>query len=526
MRGIVKPSWLWKLAGSGALLGVIGFLNTDPASGKDARRAPSTFEQQVFRDDAEGQEEAVPIKRLSQQVTPPVATEKIPAEGEPGTKEPQPPTPQAAAEEEKKDEEEEKAWSLNDLFTNCCGTNWLNDNQFRLGGNTVQSFTFNFQGPQDKFNGPVTWTDRSNEYQLNQQWLYFERSTDTSKGCDWDVGGRADFLFGSSARLTTEAGLEDHINSTHAFYGVALPQFYAEVAYKKLKVKAGHWISPVGYFTVDTTQNFFNTIPYTYQYGEPFTHTGVLATWTATDQLVVGGGFTRGWDNFGNFNPNLGYIGTATYTFCDKSTLAYVHMYSNEPTQTTAVDKTFSGRYFQTLVYSRSLSEKWNYVAQSDFGHQGNALLNAGNGGQGTGGTAMWYGLNQYVYYTCNDKWTWGANFEWFRDEEGYRVGGFLPNLPNAAFGSPNAYSAGNTNVRGLSTLRNGYAGNFFQMTVGPRITFNKNVFLRPNLRLDWFSGTINPATNPGVDAGGGKPYNNGKSDYQGILGTDLVIVY
>ena len=49
----------------------------------------------------------------------------------------------------------------------------------------------------------------------------------------------------------------------------------------------GHFISPIGYFTVDTTQNFFNTIPYTYQYGEPFTHTGMLATWNATDNTGV-----------------------------------------------------------------------------------------------------------------------------------------------------------------------------------------------------------------------------------------------
>ena len=58
----------------------------------------------------------------------------------------------------------------------------------------------------------------------------------------------------------------------------ALPQFYAEVAYNDLKVKIGHFYAPVGYEVVPTTGNFFPSLPYTFQYGEPFTHTGVLAT--------------------------------------------------------------------------------------------------------------------------------------------------------------------------------------------------------------------------------------------------------
>ena len=55
-------------------------------------------------------------------------------------------------------------WTLTELFADEGGGNFLKDHNIRLYGNLVQSFTFNFQGPRDKFNGPVTWTDRSNEY--------------------------------------------------------------------------------------------------------------------------------------------------------------------------------------------------------------------------------------------------------------------------------------------------------------------------------------------------------------------------
>ena len=66
--------------------------------------------------------------------------------------------------------------------------------------------------------------------------------------------------------------------STLRFYGVAFTQFYAEVAVNDWKVKVGHWYAPVGYEVVPTTGNFFPNLPYTFQYGEPFTMTGVIGT--------------------------------------------------------------------------------------------------------------------------------------------------------------------------------------------------------------------------------------------------------
>ena len=39
------------------------------------------------------------------------------------------------------------------------------------------------------------------------------------------------------------------------------------------------------------------------------------------------------------------------------------------------------------------------------------------------GHTAYWYGVDQYLYYTINDCWKAGIRVEWFRDEDGTRVG-------------------------------------------------------------------------------------------------------
>ncbi|MCR4415687.1 MAG: porin, partial [Thermoguttaceae bacterium] len=42
-----------------------------------------------------------------------------------------------------------------------------------------QSFTWNPDSPRNRFNGPVTFFDRSNDYMLNQLYLITERVTDT-----------------------------------------------------------------------------------------------------------------------------------------------------------------------------------------------------------------------------------------------------------------------------------------------------------------------------------------------------------
>lgn len=489
--GLFVKRPLFRLAQAGTLLGAVGLGLADPSWGQEKPAAGVV--------QAHAQRQGISLGAIQ-----PISNEVEAAQIAQTPPPPAPPAPPAAdaapaaeapAEEEP---EEEEPWGLTDIFTDACGNNWMKDCGWKIGGWTAQSVTFNFSSPEDRFNGPVTWTDRSNEYQLNQQWLYIERATDTTDKC-FDIGGRIDFMFGTDARFNSATGLENNINDdiNHSFYAINLPQFYVEAAYRDVKVKMGHFLSPVGYFAVPTTANFFNSLPYTFQYGEPFNHTGMLATWTVNDKLTVGSGFTRGWDNFDNTNHNLGYLGTITYTFEDKSSLAYVAVFGAEPGSSNA-DGT-STRYLQTVVYTKPINDCLTYVLHTDYGTQGTTIAP-------NGGTARWYGLNQYLLMKQNDCLTWGANFEWFRDEDGFRVGGFLP-LP----GVPNS--------RGLPTTRSGYAGNFYQITVGPQWTPTQNLLIRPNLRFDWYSGEV-------LNAGGLLPYDDGTAGTQAILGTDVVLKY
>ena len=385
-------------------------------------------------------------------------------------------------------------------FGDCC---CLADKGITMAGWVGQSFTWNTTNPDDKFNGPVTMTDRANEYQLNQLYWYADKPTSTDG--EWDLGGRIDLLYGTDNRFTTAAGLETEGYFTNPkwtsfrFYGLAMPQAYVQFGKGDFNLKVGHFYSPVGYEVVPMTGNFFPSLPYTFQYGEPFTHTGMLASYALSDETTVGGGFTRGWDNWGGGedyrNPHLGGLVTLVQKV-GKGTFGFVWVFGPEATQANG----FRQRFLQTAVWNRPMEDNWTFVLQSDIGYQNDAVV---TGNQ----DAYWYGANGYLFKKISDKWTWGARAEWFRDQDGARVGGFLGTTADGS-------------LRGLSTGRFGYAGNFYEISVGANWRPTANWNIRPYVRFDWFDGDL---TANNTD---GKPFDNGNGNSQTLIGFDAILTY
>jgi hypothetical protein len=334
--------------------------------------------------------------------------------------------------------------------------------------------------------------------------LYMEKAT-SSECCEWDLGGRVDLLYGTDNRFTTAAGLETDGYFTNPkwtsfrFYGLAMPQLYAQVQKGDLTVKIGHFYSPVGYEVVPMTGNFFPSLPYTFQYGEPFNHVGVLADYALSDDTSIGGGVTRGWDNWGGGddyrNPHAGGLATFTRKL-GKGTVGFVWVFGPEGTQAAG----FRDRFLQTFVYSRPMEDDWTFVLQSDFGYQNDAVVTGNN-------DAYWYGANGYLFKKISDCWTWGMRAEWFRDQDGARVGGFLGETADGS-------------LRGLSTGRFGYAGNFYEISLGANWRPNANWNVRPYVRFDWFDGDL---TANNTD---GKPFDNGNGNSQTLIGFDAIYTY
>ena len=326
------------------------------------------------------------------------------------------------------------------------------------------------------FNGPTTFPDYSDGY-LNQFYAITEKTIDTGGcGCDW--GGRVDILYGTDYIFTQAVGLETREDGTPKwnsgpFYGVAMPQAYLELGYNNLSLKAGHFYTPIGYEVVPANGNFFYTHAYTMQYGEPFTHTGLLGTWKHSDCTSLVAGWVNGWDNFDRVNDTGALIAGFTWTNQEALTVALYGIASpNEPKNVLAVTNPGleTNRDMYSLVITYLLTDNLTYIFQHDYGYQHDGSTFTADP------SAEWYGINQYLLYTINDCWKAGMRFEWFRDDDGARVGAIRANNP---------LSSG------------GFAGNFYGISAGLNWSPHANFIVRPEVRYDWFDGETLTGNDP-----------------------------
>jgi Putative beta-barrel porin-2, OmpL-like. bbp2 len=358
------------------------------------------------------------------------------------------------------------------LFESLTGSNinkssFLERNGIRLDGWLDFGIGGNPRGSRDGFNGPVTFADKTNDVTLNQLYGYVERTVD-DQGNSWDFGYRADIFYGTDARFALTKNLDDNLINGSTDYKLAVPQTYLSVfapVGNGLTITAGHFYTIIGYEVVTAPDNFFFSHAYTMQYAEPFTQTGILMSYPINDNFSVTGGVVSGWDAFFQDPPN--FLGGVNFTSDDEKTSVATSLITGDATEDNK-----SNRTMYSIVVTREVTDDLQYVFQHDFGIEKNAAT--------FGQTAHWYGINQYLTYSVMDALSAALRFEWFRDEEGVRVG----------FGS----------------------NSYFGITGGLNWSPTSFLTLRPELRYDW--STNNDA------------YDGATKDDQFMISVDAIIQF
>ena len=368
---------------------------------------------------------------------------------------------------------------------------FLQERGITVGGWMEAGVYANTHGAE--FNGPLG-LENLTSFNVNQLWIFAEKKAKSEDG-DVDIGGRVDYVFGTDGPDTQAFGDQtwDFGWNSSRDYGSAIPQMYLDVAFGDWTVRGGRFLTPHGYETVPAVNNFFFSHSYTFYYGEPFTHTGLTATYKFNDKLSAFAGYVDGWDSgFDNLNRQDQFLGGINWTISDKATLAWSVLAGKFGVpmlqDVGGVNLNPIGdRVFSSLVFTYKITDKWTYVLQNDVGVN-------------TGVTPLdvhqeWYGVNQYLLYKLSDCSAFGGRFEWFRDDDGSRViPGFPPQL----------------------SLVPGNAGNYYEATVGFNYKPHANVLFRPELRWDWYDGTTVA----------GRPFNNGRSDSQLSAGFDMIVTF
>jgi len=371
---------------------------------------------------------------------------------------------------------------------------------FTVGAWANAGITYNATDPGSNYNGPVVFADRSGEFQLNQLNAYVQRAVAT-EGSKWDIGGRADVMFGTDAPYTQAFGTTTNggswdlgllNNGSNRFYGLAVPQLYAEIYApfgNGLTIKVGHFYTSIGYESVPSPDNFFYTHAYTMQFGEPFTHTGFTGSYNVNNNWsvlagAVTGSETGGWD--GNFDQQLGNwagLGGVTWTSDSAATSVNVSGTYGERSETSSQHWAM-----YSIVAKHDITEKTHLVLQHDHGF-------AGKVADGGLTDAEWYGVNSHLYYDINDEVTVGLRGEWFRDHNGVRV--FSPARQNGS----------------------AFPASYYEVTAGVTWKPRPWLRLRPNVRYDWVGDTT------------GKPYDIdsnfvGQKKDQFTFSTDVTVTF
>jgi hypothetical protein len=368
-----------------------------------------------------------------------------------------------------------------------------------MGGWIQQGITYDGWNPGDRFNGPMCINDRSSEYQLNQAWLYFVRPTKTD-GCGFDVGGRVDVVYGTDWRFGSCTGLESRIDDPNCFYGLILPQFYGEVAYNDLTVKAGHFATLTSLEVVPAPLNFFYSHSYLMGgYYDPLLVTGVQAEYKLNDNWTAVAGGNNGWLQFQDNGGNYDFLGGVKWASDDKKS-ALSMMVITGPTTTFpgVLEHEIHNVTDCIMVYTHQFSEKFWSGTQVTVGRENHGSLQPRHLGEDD----TWYGFEQIFTYKLNPKWSAGLRYEWVMDNDGSRVAG-VGNI----IGSGRAWQGAP-----------GFCGALSDLSLGLNYRPNMNWVIRPEIRWDWYAGTPNVAAQ--------LPFNDYKNTDQFTAAVDAIVTF
>ena len=333
-------------------------------------------------------------------------------------------------------------------YCNTCTDTWAPKSYFDNlpGGLKFGGFTQSGYYSDPTFGGFNSGVD--DRFRQHQAWFYL--AEEAQAGARWDLGFRADVVYGIDAQSMQAFGNPGPSGFDngwdHGSFGWAMPQLYAELANCNWRIKAGRFLSPIGYESIPSIDNFFYSRTLLRTYTEPFTMTGVLGERTVNDRFSILVGATLGWDTaFDRNNGGFNAITGARYRLNQNVRVGLTSSFGD-----TGIRNSGS---LNSAYAEMQLTNRICYVIQGD-------VLNLSGQDE--------LGLVNGLYYHVNRKLAFGSRVEWWKSDQ-----------------------------QGLGTSRSTY-----DWTVGANYRPMQNVVIRPELRTDWGAFAASPGdTLFGVDA-------------------------
>lgn len=368
------------------------------------------------------------------------------------------------------------------------------------------SYTGNANGrPGNGLNFGVNPNDQANRWMGNQYYLIVENPIEQTDSVNF--GFRMDNMLGNDWQFNYMQGLFNRAYPPGQFAGYDLSQLYGEAHLPiltpgGLDVKGGLWYTLAGYEQVPAIARPLLSVPYMFNYGQPFRHVGVVTTLHLTPRINLYNGTINGWDRWIDERYIWGYIGGFSWVSRDEKTnVAFTCVWgpdqyprflpANQPIYPTGYINipslaglpnpgyAHNDRTLFTTVITHKWTEKLTQVVETDQAWELNVPGLASGGANGAPRTAEWFSIGNWFLYQLGPKLTGVWRSEIFWDPTGARTG---------------------------------YADTYHEMTLGLIYKPKDFIWIRPEARYDW--------------AQSGTPYNDDTRSSQLTLACDVIFLF
>jgi hypothetical protein len=309
---------------------------------------------------------------------------------------------------------------------------WING--IHLSAQLDAGITGNPAGPKNNFG--QLFTDKPNTVLLNQLLLTANKPLDPkATGFDW--GFKLQGMYGSDARYTQFLGELNRVDPTdrnQLDVVEANVLFHLPVLFEGgVDIKAGQYVTPLGYETIDPSTNPFYSHSYIFNFGIPLKHTGILTTSHVSSLLDVYLGADTGVNTtFGPLGDNNGavaFLGGVNLTMLggNLTVLALTHIGPENATRALSpIGFNANGyyRYLNDIVITYKATTALTFVTELNW-------IRDDFDGIGTSGipkSANGLGIAQYVSYTLSDTLTLNGRAELYRDDNNFFVASYQNN--------------------------------------------------------------------------------------------------
>lgn len=284
----------------------------------------------------------------------------------------------------------------------------LTKEDFNLYGYVDAAYTHNFNNPSSQFNNGRIFDIDANSFRLHMAQMVFEKEG-KSDGTHADRAGfRIKLNFGEDAKLTGGSGADDFD------YQEAYIQYIAPIG-NGLDVRFGRMNTLIGFEVIESPLNPNFSRSFLFGLGEPFTTTGLRASYEFTEQVAFSIGVINSWfGSTSDFNRNKSIEALLGLTPLDWLSVSLFGFWGPEGTVGT------KNRDLVQVggIITAQVLEQTSLVLEGYYAEQENGVVSGGSRKD-----AQWNGIAGYVIHDFDDQWGLRLRAEWFKDADGFLTG-------------------------------------------------------------------------------------------------------